>query len=854
MNIDKYSDLLKINSMGVRLEIKEQNGVKKKKMIPSTHYRLNNIDWCANQLWWREYDENRFKKHGCSNLEEQVEYLRKKRTLFEHRGIDTRVYFHIDVDIHDDEIDLIPQDWWDFIEDLKKTTDYYASTTKKRGFHFIITVEGFKDHLKHRGNSFDTHYNLKTVLNDDKYKSHIEILSGTWGFCPANTKVVINGIRNITEEDFRKIIIPKDQKTSNDKNVVKREKTHKKVIELDRKDMTRSQLMYLELADIIKLKHIKEYHTWTRLVWSLANAECHSYSIAKAMSQRTDNYDEDVFNKLWQNSKTGCTIGTFLHYAKESNIQKYNEIRAKYFQDYDVLNDDDSLAKIYIEGNLQSHVFENKEKGKLYTWRHSCWREEGDTHELIKLCIPEAILGFAVELKKKINAEQCEIADKEDNYIYDLLIDRNKKVDKLIRCIKSTSKINSVEARVRHYLADCKNKVDFDYQPELFAFDNCVFDLRIGQTVEVKKEDYILTTTGYDYEECAEASVDELKRILRTILPDTDKYKTYIHHLCLGLTGFNSESLVFAIGNGRNGKGVINELQETLIGNYFYTAPSSLLLNNQKLGGCPEIANMNNKRMVVFREPAEGKKINMALVKELTGGNKINSRALFSNNTTIWLKAAWFLEANHFPAIEGDKTSDQACNVDRAILIDFLSTFTDDDNDLKCEGFYRKNADFKTLIWREKMRIPLFKILLEYMAEYKNETGKHVWEKLPKFDSIKKETMKYLESGDEMKLWLKDNLKTVEWKDESLMFARKEYITCKDIYTKFKISDIYNNMSKDDRRKHNESWFRRYVETTNPYRKKYRERYGNKKGQKRSVLFGYKIDWEDDESENDLDC
>ena len=52
-------------------------------------------------------------------------------------------------------------------------------------------------------------------------------------------------------------------------------------------------------------------------------------------------------------------------------------------------------------------------------------------------------------------------------------------------------------------------------------------------------------------------------------------------------------------------------------------------------------------------------------------------------------------------------------------------------------------------------------------------------------------------------------------------------------------------MSKDERRKHNESFFREYINTTNPYRKQYEERYKNK----RSLLFGYSIDWGNDDSD-----
>ena len=168
-----------------------------------------------------------------------------------------------------------------------------------------------------------------------------------------------------------------------------------------------------------------------------------------------------------------------------------------------------------------------------------------------------------------------------------------------------------------------------------------------------------------------------------------------------------------------------------------------------------------------------------------------------------------------------------------------------DENMLSCDGFYKADPYFKTLEFRKQYKIPLFKILLEYMSEYRDKTGKHVWEKYPRFKVIEDRTKKYLESSDEIKCWLKDTLKSIPWTDKAEMYGKQHYITSKDIYSAFKTSELFTNMSKDERRKHNESFFREYINTTNPYRKQYEERYKNK----RSLLFGYSIDWGNDDSD-----
>jgi phage/plasmid-associated DNA primase len=834
-NVDEFCDNNGINAMGISVDILEG----KKYLAKSAKYG----GLRANNDWLKTYDSKLFQK--CKDIEEQRELLAKKRKHFKHRGMDTSKVFHIDVDIDNNEIDKIPENWWRFIEQWKEGTSYYQSTTKKRGLHLLFTVEDFTPSQCSYQTIFD--------LRPEGLKSHIEILTGTWGWIPADTKIIDRGfIQEIPVAGLDTFIKRDTEKIDCDRknNYSEKKKTNKKRIMLDKKDMNDTQKLYVDLGNIIKLRYLDDYETWTRIVWSLANdKDNENYSIAKALSQRSEKYDEDVFNRLWDGSKSGNTIGTFFHYAIESDRQKYNEIRAEYFSDFEVICDDDSLARFYIESNTPNHVFERR-TGELHTYFRGKWKQEGNSHGLLKLQIHEQITAFAVELKKNLCSEICKLAKTENEWEKNMLAvleKREKAVNKLIAKINSTAKINSVEQRVQHYLAATDNEVEFDFRPELIAFKNVVFDLSIGQVIEPKREDYILKNTGYDYVDCPEEDIQKMREILDSILPDKEVWETYIHFLALGLTGYNPEKFLIANGGGRNGKGVLNELVEDMLGGeYYYTAPSELLLNAKKLGGSPELATMDKKRMVIFREPDCSKKLNSAFIKELTGGNKIAGRMNYSNQMVVLLTATWILECNEKPMLTGNVSGEAIGK--RIMDVPFVNTFTKDENMLSCEGFYKQDPYYKTLEFRRQFRIPLFKILLDYMREYLDKTGKHVWEKHPQYKCIEDRTKKYLESSDEIKCWLRETLVSVPWTDKSEMYTGQQYITTKDIYSAFKTSELFGNMSKEERRKHNESFFRDYINTTNPYRKQYEERYKNK----RSLLFGYQINWGND-SDNDLD-
>ena len=43
------------------------------------------------------------------------------------------------------------------------------------------------------------------------------------------------------------------------------------------------------------------------------------------------------------------------------------------------------------------------------------------------------------------------------------------------------------------------NKIEFDSNPYLFAFKNCVYDLKKSEFVKPQADFYITKTTGYDY-------------------------------------------------------------------------------------------------------------------------------------------------------------------------------------------------------------------------------------------------------------------------------------------------------------------------------------------------------------------
>jgi hypothetical protein len=72
--------------------------------------------------------------------------------------------------------------------------------------------------------------------------------------------------------------------------------------------------------------------------------------------------------------------------------------------------------------------------------------------------------------------------------------------------------------------------------------------------------------------------------------------------LILSLSGEHPEKLFVANGGGRNGKGLLNELMFIILEGYAYKLSIEVLTKDvKKTGANPELANMNEMRMVVTK-------------------------------------------------------------------------------------------------------------------------------------------------------------------------------------------------------------------------------------------------------------
>tara|TARA_R110000772_G_C13291816_1_gene438092 strand:+ start:126 stop:2612 length:2487 start_codon:yes stop_codon:yes gene_type:complete len=778
----------------------------------------------------------------------------KRRKTFSkklpHLVIDTSIYLHIDIDFTEDKFDSYSQESKDFVADMCSKFPYFKSVSKPHGKHIIIkTTTEFSS------------VRPQSIFDD------IEFLVGQWSYADIKQDI-INPDIEIKTIDITHFVKPEclKQETSDKKTFQYKVKKSNKIIEdtsqpleMDENCSDEKHKIF-ELMHLLPIKYSDEHSSWTKIVWSLGNYKSDIgetlEDIALEFSKKSEKFDIVSFNKLWCQIHNGNTISTFYYYCKEADPKKFKSICAKYFLkdggDLDFLTTDEYLAQYFIDSNLNNLVaLTSDKKVDLFIYENKLWRPDtSQGHRISNLIQTECsnyIGALQIETTYKIYDTENPPSNKEKQQLFETQKILLKLADKL----RNVKKIGDVKTRVIQKLASMDfSHVEFDSNGYLFAFNNKVFDLRTFAETETSREDYILTTCGYNHEDATDEQLEELDTLINKIIPDPEIKAYYFQVLATCCYGVPIEKFIIANGSGGNGKGLVNELMAACLGNYFYKANNDILLNPLKQGNNPQVANMHNKRMIVYAEPeSEGTKLNGSTIKELTGGEEINARMNYSNITKTLLKATHILECNKKPKIDG-RIDDSY--VRRLADVPFLQSFTDNTETLNegLDGVHEANTYYKSSEFKSEFKHVLFKYLLNFMKIYKQNNNALVVDKLTSPKAISDRTSAYLESSDEIKEWFNTLYQKIIHTEESTnktKIENEEYVKVHDVYIEFKNSDYFHNLSKKVKREYNEKYFMDYMESNINFRRYYVQCYQVNGTRYRNILWSHKAKVQIDE-------
>ena len=332
-----------------------------------------------------------------------------------------------------------------------------------------------------------------------------------------------------------------------------------------------------------------------------------------------------------------------------------------------------------------------------------------------------------------------------------------------------------------------ENNQDFieklDSDNYLFGCTNGVIDLRQMRFRRGEPSDYISRSCGFAWEDYTNREDDpniiEIINFFNKIMPDKDNREFLYDYLGQIIRGGNlDQKFAILTGRGANGKSSFQQLLiETLGGesNISYAGKFSPTLLTGKEADSnsaqPEMLAAKGKRAMFISEPNQQAKLNINIIKYLTGNESISCRGLYSNPITFTPAFKFMFICNKVPRIDYDPDDDGIWR--RILRINFPSKFPEKDH-LVPESFneqFKKRIFLRDPHFNEKIKKLRPALLYMMFKCYKRSLKR----KIPVPLDVERTIDVYREENDVVLQFLR----------ERLFFQAGESLTVADCYLSF---------------------------------------------------------------------
>ncbi len=214
---------------------------------------------------------------------------------------------------------------------------------------------------------------------------------------------------------------------------------------------------------------------------------------------------------------------------------------------------------------------------------------------------------------------------------------------------ESKNRISAMVSLAEPMLALAEDMLD--REPWLLACRNGVVDLRTGIIRPHARNDYSTKAILVDYD--PDAACTTWDSFLARVQPDPEMRAYLARRVGYGCTGVIREhTLTIDWGTGSNGKTTFAEAVEAVLGDYAVVIPSQMLMAKKSDSHPTELTLLHGARYASCCETDQGRALSVALVKQLTGGDRITARRMREDFWTFLPTHKLNLATNHRPRIK----------------------------------------------------------------------------------------------------------------------------------------------------------------------------------------------------------
>jgi len=483
------------------------------------------------------------------------------------------------------------------------------------------------------------------------------------------------------------------------------------------------------------------YDEWLKVGWALKNTDERLFLTWIKFSSKSNKFKfSDISTRYeeWQRFDQGshCLSSRSIEYW----VKNYWDKKEK---DEDVENEYNKISKQAISYHVEQTINERQTdfdfakvlkqmfgnqfvciayKNDLwYEYKNHSWKsmESGITMRLlISTDMHDVYQDKILACTGQFNAH-----DQEDDF-WNETEKRVNIMSQICTKLKDNGKKDKImkEARVLFYDTKFVEKMDSD--PYLLGFENGVVDFREKRFRNGYPHDYITKSTKINYiplediKKCPEKSkyIPQINDFMKKLFPDENLRKYIWNLLASCLIGINhNQTFNIFMGVGSNGKSLLLKLMRQILGNYYELLPLKYITDKRTaIGGTSsEIAKLIGVRLTGTNESSENDKFNEGVIKELTGGDPIQARALWKDSITFVPQCKVILATNNLPEIAATDEGTWR----RIRKIPFESRFVDNpvDNDPIYPYQYKKDMTLEEKIgkWSETFMSMLVEIAYE---------------------------------------------------------------------------------------------------------------------------------------------
>lgn len=406
------------------------------------------------------------------------------------------------------------------------------------------------------------------------------------------------------------------------------------------------------------------FSKWIRVGWALANTNKKLFLSWLKFSSRdvcrsTLKTEQGKFNwaevsemyDMWCSFDNGnpdnLTTRSIMYWCKCDAYDEYIKIRKNtidYFIEQTIQVDKPTeydIAMVLLNRFKDQFVCVSIKNNFWYEYKNNKWFENESGNSL-RLSISKELFQIYFDAMMEMN-NKLDTIDTNDPY-HEKIVKKIHRISTICQHVKTTQWKNNImrEARELFYDPEFLNKLD--QNPYLMCFNNYVVDFKEKIYRKGQPEDYISMSTKIDYipynkiKKDKEHMIQEIKDFIKQLFPKDELTKYMWEHLSSSLIGTNdNQTFNIYTGSGANGKSRLVELMSQSLGDYKGTVPVTLITQSRTSIGSTssEIVALKGKRYAVMQEPSKGDKINEGIMKEITGGDPIQGRALFKDTVTF---------------------------------------------------------------------------------------------------------------------------------------------------------------------------------------------------------------------------